>query len=56
MESKNEKIERWIENLTPEAKDQALRFLLYPNTPIETSDNKGFILLQIEEFVRMFRI
>ena len=51
MNNKNAKIERWLENISEYAKNQAIRFLLE-----DTSENcnKGFILRQVEEFSRMY--
>ena len=48
------KLERYLNNLTPEALKQALRFILEPNHPSQSLDAIGFIKLQVEDMARMY--
>ena len=48
------KTEQYLNNLTPEALKQALRFILDVKTPKDSIDNIGFIKLQIEDMARMY--
>ena len=47
-------VERYLKNTTEEAKDQAIRFILNSNNPMDIIDSVGFLLLQVEDMARMY--
>ena len=47
-------VSKYLWNITEGAKEQAIYFILLAETPQEKLDAIGFILLQVQDFARMY--